>query len=159
MVPGEIDCGTCTGELLIEGVTMHTAAWCVIDSLEPLWVPAGRRGSNVVLPGASGTRPYAPRVAEARVNLAFLISGYVDEFGIAAADPAEQLKEHLEFLQATVFELPGTMSGTRSAELWLPGSYTHILTADVQVVLSPGNMPGYIKKATIGMTIPAGRFS
>lgn len=77
---GPLNCEPCFGELTINGVSMHTSAWCLTD-LSDLWGSYELRGSNKVIPGVRGRRAYKRRVDETRYSLPMLITGYCDADG------------------------------------------------------------------------------
>lgn len=83
---GPLECDPCYGELAIAGVSLHTPAWCLPD-LSALWGSFELRGSNRVIPGRRGRKPYVRRVDETRYSLPLLVTGYCDVAGVPWTDP------------------------------------------------------------------------
>jgi len=152
-----LNCTGCGGELVIEGFEMNTAAWCLVD-LVPLWFNTETRGSNVLIPGASGQRAYPIRVDETRHSLPMIITGEVNEFCVLYNDPMIGLETNLALIVAAVVNPPAAPTATQTATLTLPSGATR--TAEIQVNgLTPGEHVGPLLKATFDITIPLGKFS
>lgn len=151
-----LNCGTATGELTINGVSMHTRAWCCTDLLE-LWTFQSTRGENVTLPGAAGRRPYPVRIEEAHYSLPMGLTGRVDRFGVPASDHFLQLQANIDYLRANVVD--PTVDATVPATLLMPDGTTR--TADVQVLaLTPGvHGAAELALAVLELRVPAGRFA
>jgi hypothetical protein len=156
MIPGSIDCQCTGGELEIDGESMHTFAWCVTD-VTALWVPTPPyRGKNVVIPGAEGQRPYPLRIDQAHIALPMVISGVVDDTGAEYGDPWVGLTTNVTTLRGFL-DAPAAPTATVPAQLTLPDAT--VLTADVQVDgIRIGVHVGPVFRATLDLTIPAGRF-
>lgn len=77
---GPINCDDCYGTLTINDVLLHTPAWCLTD-LSELWGSFDYRGSNRIIPGRRGRKPYKLRADQTRYSLPFLIVGYSDQNG------------------------------------------------------------------------------
>lgn len=149
LVPGQ-------GELTVAGVSLCTRAWCVLD-LSPLWGIPDLRGQNTTLPSYAGRRPRPRRVDQTAYPLAFLITGAVDQDGDAHDDPVMGLATNLDYLWDNVVSPPDPPATTRAAELTMPDDSTR--TADVQIVLDPGELVGaYDKAGVLTLIVPAGRF-
>lgn len=143
------------GELVIDGVSMHTPAWLVLD-LAPLWGFPAERGQNLIIPGQAGTRPYARVIDETVCALGFHIVGDVGHTGSTNADPVAGLVANLDYLWANVISVPATVDGTRFAELTMPDSSTRV--ADIQVRLELEPLGASDVKGVLFVTVPAGRF-
>ena len=151
--PGSFDFGTYE-------TRMDTPAWYVTDLTE-LWMPPAQRGSNVIIPGAHGTRPYRRMKTETDVGLPMVISGAVDQFGTPFGNVLEGLRLNLEWLGENVVDPPPDGSATRSATLTSPDGLS-LLTADVQVLaLDRGSehLDELVTRAVLHVRIPAGRFA
>lgn len=145
------------GTLEIDTISLHTPAWTLTEqSVLRLWIPNAVRGSNVVIPGAAGARPYPRRRDQAVYTMELVICGEVDEDGEAHTTIYEGLQANIAALQAGLFEPPE--EATRSAELTMPDST--VLEAEVQVgPLILGEKFLDLVRATFDLTVPAGVFT
>lgn len=148
---------TRTGALTIDGISMHTPAWNVLDCT-PLWWNQSIRGQNLVLPGAVGTHAYPVRVHEARHSLEMAITGWVDQSGTPYADEWEGLEANIEYLRANVAEPPAAPTATRAATLVMPSGATR--NADIQVtgLITVQHLKARAR-AILDIVIPSGRFA
>jgi hypothetical protein len=150
---------TAAGDLTIGGVAMNGPAWKVLNLYE-LWQPANVRGSDRIIPGATGVLAYRRRVTVTVRSLQMLISGTHDRTGAAAADRYEGLQTNVEYLVDNVVDPVGSGDGTRSAVLTMPDGSTY--TEPVHVLgleLGDVSLDGSWAKAVIELSIPSGRFS
>lgn len=153
----------CTGRLRV-GATFWLAspAWD-IPNLSKLWFEHQIRGENLPIPSAAGTRAYPRRIDEATHNLLLYVTGEVDQFGTAFADPWHGLRHNLDTLWTQVFQPVSTGTGTRACVLEAPTASTpQNRTANVQ--FEPLRAQGEIDDPrlavfTMTITIPAGRFA
>lgn len=151
----------CQGELTIDGVSLNTPAWSVVD-LSPLWASFDTRGQNRLIPGAQGVLAYRKRITERDHSLAIVIIGDVDENGDAHADPVEGLEFNLDTLLAAL--LPDS-DASKPAVLTLPSGTTR--NAEVQVEgfevvrseIDAENHQYAALEGVINMTIPLGVFA
>lgn len=149
---------TAAGDLTIGGVAMNGPAWKVMN-LHALWQPANQRGSDRIIPGATGVVAYRRRNTVTAVSLQMLISGTHDRNGVAAADKFEGLQVNVEYLVDNVVEPTGASDGTRSAVLTMPDGTTH--TEPVHVLglqFGETSLDGAWLKAVLELSIPSGRF-
>lgn len=155
---GALACCPCTGHLTINGINMHTPAWCIVDLIE-LWMPPKTRGVNIVIPHVSGTRARPYRITETDYSLPMMISGAVDQFGAPdAAGVMARLWKNMKYLHDNVTDPPTAPTATVPASLLMPDATT--LTADVQVIgMTLGYHIAELTKATLDIRIPAGRFT
>lgn len=152
---GVIDCRPCNGELEIDGISLHTPAWCITDCIQ-LWLPNATRGQNVIIPGANGKRAYPMRRDEANYSLPMAITGYVDEFGDRYADPWDGLQYNIAFLYANLVDVT-IYANTLPATLTMPD--LSVRTAEVQIRgLNLGDQPAPLRRATLELVVPSGRF-
>ncbi len=158
-MPGPFTPDTSTGTLTVNGVSLHTYAWTLLD-LRPLYMPASYRRSNVVIPGASGQRAYKYRVDQATHDLAMFVTGYCNQTGGVYSDPFVGYETNLRYLTSNL--LAYTASATMNATLSVP-SGTTAMTALVQVLgldlggFDPNNR--FMQRAVLTVSIPAGRFA
>lgn len=117
----------CQGSLEIDGVSMNTPAWSVVD-ISPLWAAFDTRGQNRLIPGLQGVLAYRKRITERDHGLAIIITGDVDEEGDPHADPVSGLEDNLDTLMAV---LQPDSNATKAATLYLPSGATK--TAEIQV--------------------------
>lgn len=153
---------TVYGTLTINSVSMHTAAW-VVNDVRPLYLPNAYRFGSVIIPGASGRRPYPYRVDEAVHVLPMWITGVYDRTGAAHSNKYTGLQTNLEYLRANILTPPAAPTATLSASLLMPDASTR--TADVQVlgVETRGTRASQehpeIFLAALTLVVPSGRFA
>lgn len=153
-----LDCCTdCTGELVINSVTLHTPAWCCTNLID-LWMPPPTRGENVIIDELPGTRPYWRQVDESHHSLPMVITGVCDNSGNPATDFHAQLETNLDYLITNVILPPTEPTATYPATLTLPSGTTR--TADVQVTgFVTVDFANYFLLGTLELTIPEGYFT
>lgn len=152
-----VTCDTCTGELVIAGVSMHNEAWCVLDLTE-LWLPGDLRGSDRLLPGVVGVKPYRRRLTVTAHSLPMVLAGDVDRFGADQADPWEGLQANIDYLRANVVDPTNTGDGTRVATLTMPSGA--VRSAAIHVLdLQLGVKVAGRARATLDISIPGGAFT
>jgi hypothetical protein len=148
------------GTLTISGVSMHTWGWNVLDIRDLLFVSA-IRGQDKLIPLVPGLRPYRRRLTATTHSLNIIISGLHALDGTPVTSHAarmSKLEEHLDFLYANVVAPVPTVSGTRPAVLLPAGSSPR--TAEIHVYsLTPGTWTPATLRATLDISIPAGRFT
>lgn len=153
---------TVYGTLTINGVSMHTAAWQVLD-VRPLYLPRAWRSGSVLIPGAAGRRPYPYRVDEAEFALPMWVTGVYDRTGAAHSNKFTGLQTNLEYLRANVLTPPAAPTAVLSATLLMPDASTR--TADVQVLgidvapTAAANEHPEVFRAVLHLVIPSGRFA
>ncbi len=148
---------TSAGELKINSVSMHTAAWRVTD-VGKLAFDSPLRGSYVVTPGVDGATVVPMRNDAAQWSLEFVMIGDCDHTGAAFANKQEGFYSNLNYLNTNV--LTGrnlTGNRTRAATLTIPGEGTD-RTADIHCWLEPGEVTTNYWTATLEIRIPAGAF-
>lgn len=108
--------------LEIDGVPFSTPAWETTEASD-LWSSADVRGSDVLVPGATGVRAYPrrPTVTSATVELA--VVGDVRWDGVPYDDVRVGLATNCRHLEALTSRLTTAADGTRLAVLhYAPGS-------------------------------------
>lgn len=146
-----------SGALEINGVSMHTYAWTVVDVTQ-LWMGAEIRGQDRLLPTTPGVIPYRRRMTVTRFSLPMVIVGHVDQYNTPYADPWEGLEDNIDFLRAWVVDPTNVGDGTVPAELTMPSGSTR--TADVHVLaLTLGEVSRARLRATLEISIPEGVFA
>lgn len=136
----------------INGVDLATHAWLITDLSDLLNTPDAR-GSNEVMPGASGRRFFRRFRDELDVVFPMSIFGDFDEDGNPIADPVQGVIDHVEYLRNSLGEFEASLVPL----VWhLPDGTTQ--SADVQV-LGFARMtdagPGHLRCA-LRVLIPAG---
>lgn len=143
------------GRLTINTLDMHGYAWCVQD-IRSLFIPQSYRGTNLVMPGASGRRSNRIRIDEAVRELPMFFTGHLDLDGDPYEDPLEGFHTNLAIIRETLLvpssgaTVPATITETPDGVDW---------AADVQVI-GFGFMdhwPDY-EEASLTLRIPQGRF-
>jgi hypothetical protein len=126
---GRILCSPSTGTLKISGWLTHSPLWCITD-LSDLWEEQ-QRGDDVDIAGVAGVITYARRFAPSRYLLPLIITGWVDEYGLPAANPMLQLRINVKTFKNLMVG-PVGVGGTRpviyttpDAETWT--SQAHVL--------------------------------
>lgn len=147
---------SCLGQFVINGVDMITPAWEVVD-LTSLWLTPRVRGSDRLIPGINGVRPFKRRTTVTEHNLPFVVVGGFDQAGVALADPWAGLQANIDYLRLNVVDPTGVTDGTRVATLTMPSGA--VRTADIHVLgMTPGERVKWIAKFTLDISIPAGGF-
>jgi len=146
-----------SGELTINGVSMHTPAWAVVD-LTVLWMGAQVRGFDRLIPFAPGVIPHRRRMTVTQHSLPMVITGAVDRLGVAWPDPWEGLEANIDYLRAFVVDPTNATDGTLPATLDMPSGASR--TADIHVLrLSLGVVQSGLMRATLDISIPEGAFA
>lgn len=155
LAAGPLACDAAYGKLTIEGVSLSTPAWCLPD-LSALWEPRDFRGSNRLIPGLNGRKPYKRRLDETRLSLPLLVVGFCDQSGTPYDEmgvPFNQgLETNIRYLQeAFGLDDPALLpsgNSTLTAVFTLPSGNTR--TGLVQVVGMHGVLrPGLHWKGTL----------
>lgn len=156
------------GTLTIGSVLMNRPAWAILGDdtgeggLLHLWVETEVRGDDRLLPGAAGIIPYQRRLAPARHDLRLLVTGDVNENGVANANSKTGLIANLNYIYANVIAPTGTGDGTRAATLTATGITSR--TANIHVLGLKMRRANYddtsaAYEGTLQISIPAGRFA
>lgn len=158
-----IDCAPSAGSLVIGDVSMNNGAWCALD-LTPLWAEVAVRGGDRLIPTLDGVVPYRRRITVTEHSLPLLICGEVDHLGIEYPDPWVGLEENLAYLRANVVDPVATTAGTRAAQLTMPSgdvrtAAIHVLDLRLGEPIAPDPVDGAIFRASLEISIPAGRFT
>ncbi len=146
------------GALTLNGVSMHTAAWDT-GNVWVLWTPLGRRGTDVMLPGAPGVLPMPRRLTATTVTLELVIGAAVDHLGAPYDSDAEALEGNVDYLRANVTDPfpPGSDpdTGTITAQLTMPSGAVRSGQVTVEdLVLGDFTRQGAL--ATLDLTVPLG---
>lgn len=148
------------GSLTISGIPMNTWGWNILEPRD-LLVTVAVRGTDRLIPGVPGLRPYRRRVTATPHSLPMVISGLHTIDGTPVTDHnarIAQLKDHLAYLMDNVVAPVPTMEGTRTAVLTLPGE--EVRTAAIHVLgITPGTWYSVILTATLDISIPGGKFT
>lgn len=152
---------TCDGNLSIAGVPMRTPAWSVLR-LTPLWQGPVVRGADRILPGSPGVIPLPRRPNVTVRSLPIVITGDVDQLGVANVDPWVGYEENFDYLRSTVADPTEVGDGTVEAVLTMPSGVTR--TADVHVLglvmADPvAGADGLVARGTLDLSIPTGAFA
>jgi hypothetical protein len=143
----------------LNSIPLATPAWEVNDLSELLDV--GRvRGSDVVMPGARGARPFRRRHTVVTRTLPMIVFGEKDIEGAAVADPVQGAINHMLYLADNLGIGIAGIDGDGTVDLiWhLPDAT--VLTAVVHVLGMIGTRdvaPGVLR-TTIDLSFPDGGF-
>ncbi len=155
---------TVEGDLILNGVPMKTPAW-TCSNLTPLWEPAGIRGTDRIVPEASGVLARRRRPTMSVYSIELSVGGFADMTGLAAPgmgngpEEFEQLEYNLDFLRQNVLD-PRTdpnPDGTILGELIMPSgeirtAYLHVLGFTVNVRVS------HVIHGVLDLSVPSGGF-
>ena len=146
-----------TGSLEINGLSMHTAAWTVVD-VTNLWMGADIRGGDRILPTTPGVIPYRRRMTVTQYSLPMVIIGDYDYLGVKYADIWEGLEANIDQLRAWVVDPTNVGDGTLPASLTMPSGA--VRTADIHVLrLALGVVTNARMRATLDISVPQGVFA
>lgn len=158
--PGAVRPSTEAGALWLAGVTMHAVgAWDVINATA-LWVASARRGTNILIPGASGRRRTPRRKDQNTVNLKMVIGGVFDVNGIHWRENGYQsvwdgLERNVAYLDENVWTPPDPPVTFITANLVMPSG--SIRTGPVSIdSVEVGENTGPVVKAVMAVTVAAG---
>lgn len=141
----------------IGGISLATPAWDVLN-IHVLWQGPEVRGSDRLLPGAAGVRPYRRRATVTRYTLELVINGTFREDGLTYANPAIGLQSNIDYLYANVVAPVATTSGTRAVSLVMPDGTTRTGHAHVEAFqIAPISFK--VVRATMDISIPTGRLA
>lgn len=138
----------------INGVPLHTPAWTV-GNLWELWRGPVTRGTDDVIPGASGVRANPRRATITPVSLEICVVGSHDWEGAEYSDQRVGLEENINYLRAYVTDPTGIGDGTVPLVLYLPSGESRSGDVHIEGFDFAGVGP-YAIEGTIDLTIPAG---
>lgn len=141
----------------IGGVSLATPAWNSLND-HVLWQGPEVRGSDRLLPGSTGVRPYRRRATVTRYTLELVINGTFKEDGTTYANPAVGLQSNIDYLYANVVAPVATTSGTRAISMVMPDATTRTGHAHVEAFqIAPISFK--VVRATMDISIPTGRLA
>src|SRR5688572_17785921 len=108
-----------TGELVIDGTSLHTHAWNA-PSLLSLWATFDVAGDDMPFPHVGGARPYARVPVPTEHSIRLVFAGECDPDGAPHSDPWEGLYANVAELRDAIVLPPGDERGTLDAVLTLP---------------------------------------
>ncbi len=143
------------GTLQINGLSLHTYAWNIID-VRPLCVPQALRGNDVVIPGTLGQRAYPRRIDAANHSLPLYFTGDCNAGGTAYADRTVGHHTNMGTLLGTLLVPPAgaTLAGT----ITLPGTLGTIQAAVHVNELEFVNHHQSVDDFLLHVTLPDGYF-
>lgn len=142
--------------LEVNSIPLATPAWEIPD-LSGLLDSGALRGSDRLLPGATGVRPHRRRRTVWVVTFPLDVVGDVDEDGDPVTDPNEGVNEHMAYLNANLGFADGTGDGTVPCVFHRGGSLTN-WAADVHFLGFKGSqkLGEFLVRTTFDISIPAG---
>ena len=158
----------CEGTLTIGGESMNRLAWAILGDdtgrggLLPLWITTDQRGEDRIVPSSAGVVAYQRRETVTRHDLRLIVTGDVDESGVATANAYQGLLSNLDYIESNVVSPTGLTDGTRAATLAMPGQTSR--TADIHILQLIARQY-YVSdtqalfEGTLKISIPAGRFT
>lgn len=143
--------------LSINGVSMATPAWDVLN-LHVLWQMPAVRGTDLIIPGASGARPRRRWAQPTKYTLELIIHGNVNPDGTAYSDHFVGLQSNIAYLRTNVADPVATESGTRTATLTMPDAtvrsgHLHVETFEIAPISYKH------VRATMDVSLPMGVLS
>lgn len=144
--------------LEIASIPLATPAWVVLDLL-PLLDGTDVRGSDRLLPGVNGVKPYRRRNTVSVRTLELVIFGDEDQEGEPYSNHMDGLELNILYLRDNLLAPEESGDGTVSAVLHLTGG--SVLTADVHVLppLKVRQVAYGMARGVLDISIPAGEFS
>lgn len=141
--------------LEIASTPLATPAWRILD-LSKLY-GLTKRGSDRILPGAAGGRPFERKVTMRTTALPLLVQGRMNREGTPYSNVYEGLDDNIDALMTAIILPPGTTAGTRAA-VWHRA--TGNLSADVHIEsFEPEAWGSAWIRFSLELSIPAGRFA
>lgn len=141
--------------LEIASTPLATPAWRILD-LSKLY-GISKRGADLVMPGASGVRPYERVITYRSVALPLLVEGAQSRTGTPYSNIYEGLDDNIDALMTAIIVPPGTTAGTRAA-VWHRA--TGNLSADVHIEgLEPEAWGKGWLRFSLELSVPAGRWT
>lgn len=157
MVVGPITPDAGNGRLTINGVDLHTYAWCVQD-IRPLTIPGAYRGENEVVGGAEGELELPYRIGAATHDLEVQLTGVCDSDGMPYTTRQQGLDANLAELESDLL-MPPTPPETAFDASITERPAGPDLFARVQVLgLELGENELVIYRAVLRIRIPGGYF-
>lgn len=145
--------------LVVNSVPLDTYAWRCL-SYGDLFSGPAVRGSDLVMPGVAGARPYPRQVAATVVSLSIHVFGWLAQDGSSISDPLVGLATHRDYLRANLGLGLTTGDGTVAATFHRGGApadqtgYVHVLAmAEWQ------NVGGKEATFRLDLSIPAGELT
>jgi hypothetical protein len=154
----QVAIGDGTGDPTAGLSLIQPPAW-VVGNLGPLWVPGQKRGSDVLMPGAVGVRPFRRRPTVTTHSLPIVVSGDYDftTSDDCPDDPWVALEHNLAYLAENLIEDPGTRYGTRASMLTM-ASGEQRFAAPHYLRLTPATIEQAVFIGTLDISIPEGWF-
>jgi hypothetical protein len=152
-----------TGLLTINGTSMHTHAWAMLDLID-FWPGLNRsyRWGNDVIPTVAGTSPNPVYIGEFRKTFDMAFTGRADPSGNPPANGSyfEQLLDNLQAFDAAVVRPPTPPATTVAATFQFPDS-PYAASFALQVVgFNRGvHVSAQTLRATIDLVVPAGEIA
>lgn len=141
--------------LEIASTPLATPAWRILDLSKLYGIQ--KRGSDRILPGAAGARPFERKITVRSFALPLLVMGRQQRDGTVNSNIYEGLDDNVDALITAIVLPPGTTAGTRAA-VWHRA--TGNLSADVHVEgLEPEAWGAAWIRFSLELSIPAGRFA
>ena len=161
-VVGDLEIATGDGTDVEAGAIslVNDPLW-MVSNLGMLWVRGEVRGSDVLMPGADGVRPFRRRPTVTAYSLPFVISGDVDyETGEACSSDDDRwvaFERNLAYIDDNLVAPPGTREGTREARMTMPSGAER--WADLHVLRLTGRVEDATFVGVMNISIPAGRLA
>ena len=157
--PGTIlKCPDCFGTLTVNGLALN-ADWVCAYDLAPLLDDGEVRGSDRLIPHATGAVGYPRRRTVTRVDIPLWISGLVRWDGVPQADHAMALIGNVEYLRTNIGIAKQTGDGTVTASWTRPDGTVRTAAAHVIPPLRVRPQNRDVALAVLTLSLLQGRFS
>lgn len=143
------------GSWTITSTLMCGPAWQPV-AIEKLWKGAPNRGKTRVVPDVAGSIAFAMVAAERTLDVELLITGSVNQAGVAHSDPVEGFVANVDSIWALVTP-PTPPTITRTSTLTMPNASTRtaaIVVEDFDYSRETGFST--LGRGVLTITIPAG---
>lgn len=148
-----VACTLADGEVLVNGLTLHRPALCIMDA-SPLYTGPTLRGEDLLIPGVPG-RKAMPRRADTTVTqLRMLLDGrYNPTTGAPVANSSAGLRAIKLWMRANVTGPTGG-DGTRTVTVNVPGGGS--ISGAAHLTYDVGERVGPMQRALLTVSVPLG---
>jgi len=150
-----------THYLAINSIPLATYGWELsVGETWPLLDMPQIRGSNRLIPGAAGMKPYLRRADETRyVFPNFWVYGSVDEDNTPYSDPFEGLLTNIEYLRENVALPKSTGDGTYAVVWTRPGALDNLQSTCHVTAFEQKLITASTALFTLEISVPSGTWT
>lgn len=140
--------------LEVNSIPLATPAWDVLN-VDVLWNAPDVRGTDRLLPGASGVRARKRRPTVTKVTLEMIIKGARNWENTVYASPAVGLETNVLYLRSNVTDVLASSDSTVVATLHNPSGGTKTGSVHVEG-FKVQHISYQVARATLDLSIPGG---